>query len=151
METYTVSFFGHRHIDDPIPIEAALEKIITSLLKNKPFVEFLVGRDGDFDLLVSSVIHRCQKTIRIDNSAHIWVLPYLTAEYQANEAAYCNYYNEIEISETAASIHYKAAFQSRNKKWLIALIIPFSISKGLTAVLIKLCCSPKSKKCPLSI
>ena len=60
MNTYTVSFFGHRYIDNPFSIENALDELIGSLLRSKEYVEFLVGRNGDFDQLVSSAI--CRKT-----------------------------------------------------------------------------------------
>lgn len=43
MNTYTVSFFGHRYIDNPFPIEKVLMELIGSLLRNKEYVEFLVG------------------------------------------------------------------------------------------------------------
>ncbi|MDY6181819.1 MAG: hypothetical protein SPI15_13385 [Candidatus Faecousia sp.] len=82
MEIYTVSLFGHRRLDSPIQIEKQLEKLILELLSSKPYVEFLVGRDGDFDLLAASVIHRCRRIFRADNSSLVWVMPYLTAEYR---------------------------------------------------------------------
>ena len=44
------------------------------------YIEFLVGRDGEFDQLVSSTIRRCKRTIRDDNSSLVLVLPYMTAE-----------------------------------------------------------------------
>ena len=114
MNTYTVSFFGHRYIDNPFPIEKALEKLIDSLLQSKEYVEFLVGRNGDFDQLVSSAIRRCKREIRDNNSAHVWVLPYVTADYRDNEDAYRAYYDEIEVFGSGGS-HYKAAFQARNR------------------------------------
>ena len=114
METFTVSFFGHRLIDDPVPVDKALEELIGSLLQSKEYVEFLVGRNGDFDQLVSSAIRRCKRTLREDNSAHVWVLPYVTADYRDNEDAYRAYYDEIEIYGSVGS-HYKAAFQARNR------------------------------------
>ena len=114
MNTYTVSFFGHRHIDNPFPIEKALEELIGSMLQSKEYVEFLVGRNGDFDQLVSSTIRRCKREIRDENSAHVWVLPYVTADYRDNEDAYRAYYDEIEVFGSGGS-HYKTAFQARNR------------------------------------
>ena len=64
MSQYTVSFFGHRVIADPLMIEQRLETLIRKLLKEKEYVEFLVGRDGEFDQLVSSVIRRCKRSVR---------------------------------------------------------------------------------------
>ena len=114
MSTYTVSFFGHRVIEDPLLIEQHLERLIRKLLKEKEYVEFLVGRDGEFDQTVSSVIRRCKRTVQDDNSAHVWVLPYLTADFRDYEDDYRAYYDEIEVFSSAGS-HFKAAFQARNR------------------------------------
>lgn len=115
MDTYTVSFFGHRRIADPLTVDRRLDTLIRRLLLEKSFVEFLVGRDGDFDQLVSSAIHRAKRTVRDDNSSLVWVLPYVTAEYRNNAESYDKYYDEVEICEVAAGSHYKAAFQARNR------------------------------------
>ena len=115
MSTYTVSFFGHRVIEDPLLIEQHLERLIRKLLKEKEYVEFLVGRDGEFDQTVSSVIRRCKRTVQDDNSAHVWVLPYPTAEYRDNEESFREYYDEIEICGTSAEGHFKGAHQTRNR------------------------------------
>ena len=115
MQVYTVSFFGHRRIYDPIRIERKLEELIKELLLTKQYVEFLVGRDGDFDLLVASVIRRCKRECRSDNSSLVWVLPYMTADFRNNEESYREYYDEIEVCEAAAVSHFKAAFQARNR------------------------------------
>ncbi|MBR5592993.1 MAG: hypothetical protein IKW46_02855 [Bacteroidaceae bacterium] len=114
MDTYTVSFFGHRHIDNPLAIDAALDVIIGALLQNKAYVEFLVGRNGEFDQLASSAIRRCKREIRDNNSAHVWVLPYMTADFRDFEDDYRAYYDEIEVHSTGGG-HYKAAFQARNR------------------------------------
>ena len=114
MDTYTVSFFGHRHIDNPLAIDAALDVIIGALLQNKAYVEFLVGRNGEFDQLASSAIRRCKREIRDNNSAHVWVLPYVTADFRDFEDDYRAYYDEIEVHSTGGG-HYKAAFQARNR------------------------------------
>lgn len=114
MDTCTVSFFGHRYIDNPLYIGEALYKLIGSLLRSKEYVELLVGRDGEFDQLVSSSIHRCKRDVREDNSAHVWVLPYVTADFRDYENDYREYYDEIEICNSAGG-YYKAAFQARNR------------------------------------
>ena len=115
MEVFTVSFFGHRMIDDVLEIENRLEQLIRTLVREHEYVEFLVGRDGEFDQLVSSTIRRCKREYRSDNSTHIWVLPYLTAEYRDNEESFRDYYDEIEVCEVAAGSHYKNAHQTRNR------------------------------------
>ena len=115
LETYTVSFFGHRQIENMLRVEEALESIVCRLLREREYVEFLVGRDGDFDLLVSSTIKRCKRRVGDHNSALVWILPYLTAEFKNNEDNFYDYYDEIEVCEAAAGSHHKAAFQIRNR------------------------------------
>lgn len=115
MKMFTVSFFGHRYLDDTIYAERELEKLIRKLLLEKEYIEFLVGRDGDFDIVVASVIRRMKRTVRSDNSALIWVLPYETADYRENREAYEAYFDTIEICDSAAGVHPKSAFQTRNR------------------------------------
>lgn len=112
MQVYTVSFFGHRRIYDPIRIECRLEEVIKEILLTKQYVEFLVGRDGDFDLLVASVIRRCKRQCRDDNSALVLVLPYMRADFRDNEESYREYFDEVEVF---SGTHYKSAFQQRNR------------------------------------
>ena len=79
-------------------------------------VEFLVGRDGDFDQIVSSAVKRQKRIVRDDNSSLIWILPYPTAELHNNTENFEAYYDEIEICGSAASSHPKGAFQIRNRQ-----------------------------------
>ena len=115
LNTFTVSFFGHRIIENALKIEGRLEQLIQALLRDHEYVEFLVGLDGEFDQLVSSAIRRCKREYRSDNSAHIWVLPYVTAEFRDNEESFRDYYDEIEVCESAVGCHYKNAHQTRNR------------------------------------
>lgn len=112
LQVYTVSFFGHRRLEGSLDIDRKLETLVRDLLYSHEYLEFLVGRDGDYDLLVASVIHRCKRQYRADNSSLVWVLPYLTADYRDNEESYRSYYDEIEVFSGS---HYKAAFQERNR------------------------------------
>lgn len=115
MDTFTVSFFGHRRIDEPLKVEQRLEQVVRMLLTEKRYVELLIGRDGEFDQLVSSVIRRCKRTVRDDNSALVWVLPYEISEFRQNEESFRAYYDEIEICESSAVGHFKGAHQERNR------------------------------------
>lgn len=107
MNTYTVSFFGHRQLENAIELEQKLETVVRQLLLEKEYVEFLVGRDGKFDLMVASVIRRCKREVRSNNSSLVWIFPYETADYRNNREAYLDYYDEIEVADTAG--HYKSA------------------------------------------
>ena len=115
MKVFTVSFFGHRQIDNIFVIEQRLQEVIQELLISKEYVEFLVGRDGEFDQLVASTVRRCKRAIRDDNSALVLVLPYATAEYRNNEQSFHEYYDEIEICTESAEKHFKSAHQTRNR------------------------------------
>ena len=112
MDIYTVSFFGHRRIYNPIRIERQLEELVRELLLTKQYVEFLVGKDGEFDILVASVIRRCKRLYRDDNSSLVLVLPYMRADFRDNEESYREYFDEIEVFSGS---HYKSAFQERNR------------------------------------
>ena len=113
MDVFTVCFFGHRAIEDAVATDRRLDRLLRKLLLEKTFVEFLVGRDGDFDLLAASAVRRAKKAVRDDNSALVWVLPYATADLERNYQSYSAYYDEIEICEN--DCHFKAAFQKRNR------------------------------------
>ena len=116
MEIYTVSLFGHRQVNDPFAVDRKLETIVRDLLAEKEYDEFLMGRDGEFDLLAASVIKRCRKAVGEENSALIWMLPYMMAEYRDHEEDYLNYYDDVEVSQNAASAHPKGAMQIRNRE-----------------------------------
>ena len=116
LKPYTVSFFGHRIIEDFNRVEKKAETLIRDLILQKEYVEFLVGRDGDFDQIVSSTVKRQQRLVRDDNSSLIWILPYPTAELRNNMENFEAYYDEIEICGNAASSHPKGAFQIRNRQ-----------------------------------
>ena len=118
MQIFTVSFFGHRQIDNCFEIELLLEKLIRELMLSKEYVEFLVGRDGDFDQLVSSTVLKYKRTVRDDNSSLIWIMPYLIAEYRNNEEAYNNYYDEVEICSDIFEINVSTNIDNINGKSL---------------------------------
>ena len=63
MDIYTVAFFGHRKIDSINNIEKVLESVLYELITQKEYVEFLVGREGEFDLLVASTVRRISKSL----------------------------------------------------------------------------------------
>ena len=96
-------------------IEDRLEDLIIKLLREHEYVDFLVGRNGDFDQLVSSTIRRVKREFREDNSTHVLVLPYNSAEFQNNEDSFAEYYDEIEICPESHAAHFKAAMQIRNR------------------------------------
>ncbi len=115
MEIYTVSFFGHRKIENALEVERKLEAKITELIQTKQYIEFLVGREGEFDILAASVVKRVKKQMDYGNCSLIWVLPYMKAEFRDNEKEFLEYYDDVEICEQSAKAHFKSAMQIRNR------------------------------------
>ena len=116
LDIYTVSFFGHREVDNLFHIEDQLSELIRELLGSKEYVEFLVGRNGEFDQAASSAIKRIKRSFRDDNCCHTLVLPYATAELRENEDSFYDYYDDITICDSAQTAHFKAAIQVRNRE-----------------------------------
>ena len=116
LDIFTVAFFGHRYIDNPLKVEELLEEQIRKLINEKEYVDFVVGRNGEFDQCVSSTVLRVRKNVRDDNSALVLMLPYPTAEYLNNEEYFHDYYTDVEISYSASMAHPKSSIQIRNRE-----------------------------------
>ncbi|MDE7122691.1 MAG: hypothetical protein K2O42_11105 [Oscillospiraceae bacterium] len=114
-DIYIVSFFGHRSLYLYEEIERKMEKVISDLIYYKKHVKFLVGRDGEFDRLTSSVVRRLVKKYDSGNISHVLVLPYMRAEYRDNQENFLTYYDEVEICEESCQAHFKSAIQIRNR------------------------------------
>lgn len=115
LNIFTVSFFGHRSIERVSEIENRLDKLLHDIITQKEYVEFLIGRDGEFDLLASAAIKRAIREYGYGNTHFTLVLPYMKAEYQYNEKEYLGYYDEVEICAESADAHPKSAIQIRNR------------------------------------
>lgn len=113
-EKYTVSLFGHRTVEDYLTVENKLYELLRIAIQRKNGeVEFLVGRNGDFDLMAASVIRKLKKETGNDNIYLTLVLPYETAELKNNTEAFESYYDSIEISD--ATRNYRYAIVARNR------------------------------------
>lgn len=115
MDIYTVSFFGHREVERASEIESKLDQLLHDLIMQKQYVELLVGREGEFDLLAASAIRRAVKRYGYGNTSIILVLPYMKAAYRDNKQNYLSYYDAVEICSESSDAHYKSAIQVRNK------------------------------------
>ena len=91
LDVYTVSFFGHRQIDRFFETEEKVAALVRKLITEKEYVEFLIGRDGEFDQIVASTVRRAKHNIRDDNCELIWVLAYPKAEYVNNADSFDEY------------------------------------------------------------
>lgn len=114
MELYRVSFIGHREVTDFTSVKKQIYSIVCELITTKEYVEFYVGRNGEYDLLVASVIKRAKRDFGEHNSALILVIPYPIADIEAYE----NYYDEIIYPGELYNAHYKSAITKRNE-WLV--------------------------------
>ncbi|MEE5994834.1 MAG: SLOG family protein [Oscillospiraceae bacterium] len=115
MNIYTVSLFGHRNLLNPLSAEEHLEREIYKILKSHSYVNFLIGRTGEFDLLAALTIHRVMKTYSRINGTLTLVLPYQNSNVENHKDSFLNLYDEIEICQYSADAHYKSAFQARNQ------------------------------------
>ena len=113
-EIYRVSFIGHRQIDRFRFVEEQLDRIISDLISRKEYVEFYVGRNGDFDTMVASAVKRGQKAYGTANSSLILVIPYPVANMDCLE----QFYDEIWYPDELYGIHHKAAITKRNE-WFV--------------------------------
>ena len=116
LDIYTVSFFGHRELPNMFALENKLMSLLREIIHTHEYVEFLVGRDGDFDQLCSSCIRRAIADYATGNVSLILVLPYERADYRNNKESYEQYYDEVQICYEASQTHPKGAIFERNKQ-----------------------------------
>ena len=114
-EAYTISLFGHRYIEDFVPVEEELKELVKKIIPKYETVFFLVGRDGDFDRIAASAIRRARKEVGHQWCNLIWVIPYETADYRDNYDEYMKYYDGIHDYDESYRVHYKAAHKVRNR------------------------------------
>ena len=112
MEIFTVSLFGHRHISNPDKIRTKLAQLVEKLIKEKQYVQFLVGHDGQFDEIAGEVISQVIRRSAYHTALLIMVLPYSRSEFCNPE--YLRQYNQIEICPESSQVHVKEAFLIRN-------------------------------------
>ena len=111
MRIYRVTFTGHRIIPNARHVEEGLDRLIEGLMREKEYVEFYVGRHGDFDIYAASAVKRAQARFDNHNSTLILVQPYKTKD----DVYYENFYDELCYPIKA---HPKAAITKRNQ-WLV--------------------------------
>ncbi len=112
MEIYRVSFIGHREIPNSREVEERLDELIRELIRTKEYVEFYIGRNGDFDILAASAVKRAQKALGHHNSSLTLVLPY----HMKDEEYYADYYDDM-LYPVDTKTHPKSAITKRNQ-WM---------------------------------
>ena len=94
-------------------IEQRLDPIVRNLIREKAFVEFYIGRNGDFDTIAASIIKRARREPDFGNSALSLVLPYPVKDIEYYE----QYYDNITLP-IDKKVHFKNAITARNK-WMV--------------------------------
>ena len=114
MEVFTVSLFGHRKIDDLRCLWNQLTPFVRKLIETKPYVSFMIGRNGDFDEYAASIVKQLQKNVGKENSDITLVLAYEVAGIEYYE----KYYDAIIIPQSVYNVHPKLAIPLKNR-WMI--------------------------------
>ena len=126
VEIYRIAFIGHREIYGHYLLEDQIEQIARDKLYEKEYVEFYVGRNGDFDISVASAIKRAQNAVGHHNSCLILLQPYPMKD----DEYYEKFYDEVQYPVDSRT-HPKAAIKKRNR-WMIEnaeLLVAF-VEKG---------------------
>ena len=134
---YTVCFFGHRQIDDFRMVEQRIERLIDKLLNELEYVEFLVGRDGEFDQLVTSAILRCRKRLNSANCSVTWVMPYPKLTIQTIGKSMKTTIIPLISANNPLTLILSRLFKSEITQWSTVLIYVYSMLPEETAEHIK--------------
>ncbi len=113
MEIYRVAFIGHRNIDNFGEIEKKIEILVSDIIEKHEFTEFLMGRNGDFDISAASAVKRVQKRSESDLCELTLVLPYTVKDIELMSFLFDNIILPLE-----RGVHYRAAIRKRNE-WLM--------------------------------
>ena len=113
VDIYRIAFVGHREIYGHYRLEDQIEKIVRDKLCEKEYVEFYVGRNGDFDISVASAIKRAQNAVGHHNSCLILLQPYPMKD----DEYYEKFYDEVQYPVDSKT-HPKAAITKRNR-WMV--------------------------------
>ena len=114
MQPYKITLIGHRDIYEYRKIRDGLNTLLRLLMHKKPYLEIYLGRNGDFDLLATSVVRKIQDDCGRAYCAMTLVLPYTLA----NMDYYERHYDSIFIPEFATRVHPKNAITLRNR-WMV--------------------------------
>ncbi len=113
METYKITFIGHREFYHHRTLEEKLPKLLRQYLSSHEYVEFYIGRSGEFDIAVASIVKQLQKDLGTHNNRLILVLPYPVKNIDEHE----KYYDKV-LLPLPSTTHYKRAITARNE-WLV--------------------------------
>ena len=53
LNIYRISFFGHRDFYEHKKCEQILENLLIEIVEKNDYIEFLIGRNGEFDIFTA--------------------------------------------------------------------------------------------------
>lgn len=114
MDIFRIAFFGHREVWNIRELETKLSVIIKRIMDTHTYIEFYIGRNGEFNEFAASVIKRLKKEREMSYNILILVLPYTVKDMEYYE----KYYDEMIIPESIGKAHYKNAITLRYR-WMV--------------------------------
>ena len=114
MDIFRIAFFGHREVWNIRELETKLSVIIKRIMDTHTYIEFYIGRNGEFDEFTASVIKRLKKEREMSYNILILVLPHTVKDMEYYE----KYYDEMIIPESIGKAHYKNAITLRYR-WMV--------------------------------
>lgn len=114
MKVVRIAMFGHRDFSSHIFFEEKFKQIIFPILSQGFFVEFFVGRSGEFDIFAALCIKRIKSLYGSDMCEMTLILPYKNRNIEYYE----NYYDTVFIPDSCNKSHPKAAITKRNR-WMV--------------------------------
>ena len=118
VDIYRIAFIGHREIYGHYRLEDEIERIVRDKLYEKEYVEFYVGRNGDFDISVASAIKRAQNAVGHHNSCLILLQPYPMKD----DEYYEKFYDEVQYPVDFKTITKRNRWMVENTELLIAFV-----------------------------
>ena len=70
MNIYTVAFFGHRDFIEHQKYEEKLINFLVELINTKEYVEFIMGRNGEFDIFAATAVKKAQNRLKNKTSVN---------------------------------------------------------------------------------
>ena len=111
-DVYSVVLFGHRDFCVCRAVDERFYQLLMELVRTRQFVEFYIGRNGEFDIYAATMVKRVQKKTGKENSELICVLPYSEKDIEYYEG----YFDRVIIPECVGRTHPKGAITKRNKR-----------------------------------
>lgn len=114
MEPYKIALFGSRRIENSISLGEDLKTLFRFWFSKESYLQFYIGRNGDFDILAASIIQQIRKEYEHVLCELILILPYTVKDMEY----YVEYYDQIIIPDEVYGVHPKRVITERNK-WMV--------------------------------